>query len=135
LALRDERAEAARLPFATPRLGRPLSVLAAVPVLEAPFRAPPVLFFAAVFPALRLLAFVAARPVLRAGPLAADLAAPPVGALAARAAPPSRPPFRDGEVSIFFPRPDPLFFPPPVSLFTVAQARRSASFSPTPRFS
>lgn len=32
-------------------------------------------------------------------------------------------------------RPEPLFFPPPVSLFTVAQARRAASGLDTPRFS
>src|SRR5580704_10151482 len=32
-----------------------------------------------------------------------------------------------------WPRPEPLFLPPPVSLLTVAQARRSASFSETPR--
>jgi hypothetical protein len=32
-------------------------------------------------------------------------------------------------------RPDPLFLPPPSSLFTVAQARRSASRRETPRFS
>jgi hypothetical protein len=33
------------------------------------------------------------------------------------------------------PRPEPLFSPPPLSLFTVAQARRSASPDETPRFS
>jgi hypothetical protein len=33
------------------------------------------------------------------------------------------------------PRPLPLRFPPPVSLLTVAQALRSASFSETPRLS
>ncbi|HUM12017.1 MAG TPA: hypothetical protein VLT82_13815 [Myxococcaceae bacterium] len=32
-------------------------------------------------------------------------------------------------------RPEPLFFPPPSWAFTVAQARRSASASLTPRFS
>ena len=53
----------------------------------------------------------------------------------AEARPPIRPPFRDELVLIFFPRPEPLFFPPPVSLFTVAQARRSASSRPTPRSS
>lgn len=31
--------------------------------------------------------------------------------------------------------PEPLFLPPPLCLFTVAQARRSASPSDTPRFS
>jgi hypothetical protein len=35
----------------------------------------------------------------------------------------------------FLARPDPLFLPPPVSLLTVAQARRSASSSETPRLS
>ena len=53
----------------------------------------------------------------------------------AEARPPIRPPFRDELLLAFFPRPEPLFFPPPVSLFTVAQARRSASSRPTPRFS
>ena len=53
----------------------------------------------------------------------------------AEARPPIRPPFRDELVLVFFPRPEPLFFPPPVSLFTVAQARRSASSRPTPRSS
>ena len=51
----------------------------------------------------------------------------------AAAFPPFRPPFRDELRLVFFPRPDPLFFPPPVSLFTVAQARRSASRRETPR--
>jgi hypothetical protein len=50
-------------------------------------------------------------------------------------APPLRPPFFIGSLFSFLPRPDPLFFPPPLLLFTVAQARRSASFSETPRFS
>src|SRR5215813_13795312 len=54
---------------------------------------------------------------------------------AAEAAPPLWPPFFAGAVLIFLPRPDPLFLPPPVILFTVAQARRSASSSGTPRFS
>ena len=36
---------------------------------------------------------------------------------------------------VFLPRPEPLFLPPPVSLFTVAHARRSASFFEVPRFS
>jgi hypothetical protein len=53
----------------------------------------------------------------------------------AEARPPARPPFRDELLLVFFPRPAPLFFPPPVSLFTVAQARRSASSRPTPRSS
>jgi hypothetical protein len=52
----------------------------------------------------------------------------------AEALPPFLPPFRDELRLVFLPRPDPLFFPPPVSLFTVAQARRSASRRETPRF-
>lgn len=47
--------------------------------------------------------------------------------------PPSRPPFCDEAWDSGWPRPEPLFFPPPLSLFTVAQALRSASFSGTPR--
>ncbi len=46
--------------------------------------------------------------------------------------PPNFPPLRDGAVFTGWPRPPPLFLPP-VSLFTVAQARRSASPSGTPR--
>ena len=53
----------------------------------------------------------------------------------AEAFPPFRPPFRAGVVEVRFPRPDPLFFPPPDILFSVAQARRSASLRDTPRFS
>ena len=48
---------------------------------------------------------------------------------------PLRPPLREELLVLFFPRPDPLFLPPPSSLFTVAQARRSASRRETPRFS
>ena len=48
---------------------------------------------------------------------------------------PLRPPLRDALLVLFFPRPDPLFLPPPSSLFTVAQARRSASRRETPLFS
>ena len=51
----------------------------------------------------------------------------------AAALPPSLPPLRDGAWFSGLPRPLPLFFPPPVSLLTVAQARRSASSSETPR--
>lgn len=51
----------------------------------------------------------------------------------AEALPPILPPLREGEVSIGCPRPEPVFLPPPVSLFTVAQARRSASLSGRPR--
>jgi hypothetical protein len=63
---------------------------------------------------------------------AADRAA---AGLEADAAPPSRPPLRDGAWFSGFPRPLPLFLPPPVSLLTVAQARRSASSLGTPRCS
>jgi hypothetical protein len=52
-----------------------------------------------------------------------------------REAAPLRPPLRDELLLLFLPRPDPLFLPPPSSLFTVAQARRSASRRETPRFS
>ena len=54
---------------------------------------------------------------------------------AAAALPPSRPPFRAGALLTGLPTPEPLFLPPPVILFTVAQARRSASCSESPRFS
>lgn len=50
-------------------------------------------------------------------------------------APPFFAPLRLEALLVVFPRPDPLRFPPPVSLFTVAQARRSASLSGTPRLS
>jgi hypothetical protein len=53
----------------------------------------------------------------------------------AEALPPFLPPFREELRFDFLPRPEPLFFPPPVSLFTVAQARRAASRPETPRFS
>lgn len=53
----------------------------------------------------------------------------------AEARPPARPPFRAGAVFVFFPRPAPLFRPPPDILFSVAHARRSASFFGTPRLS
>jgi hypothetical protein len=53
----------------------------------------------------------------------------------ADARPPARPPFRAGAVLVFFPRPAPLFRPPPDILFSVAHARRSASFFGTPRLS
>jgi hypothetical protein len=53
----------------------------------------------------------------------------------ADARPPIRPPLREELRLVFFPRPEPLFLPPPVSLFTVAQARRSASRRETPLFS
>jgi len=53
----------------------------------------------------------------------------------AEARPPFLPPFREELRFDFLPRPDPLFLPPPVSLFTVAHARLSASPRETPRFS
>jgi hypothetical protein len=53
----------------------------------------------------------------------------------ADAFPPFRPPFRAGALDVRFPRPEPLFFPPPDILFSVAQARRAASFRDTPRSS
>jgi hypothetical protein len=49
--------------------------------------------------------------------------------------PPFRPPLRELALLDFFPRPLPLFLPPLSDLFTVAQARRSASFFDVPRFS
>jgi hypothetical protein len=49
--------------------------------------------------------------------------------------PPLRPPARAGSLFSVFPLPEPDFLPPPSDAFTVAHARRSASFSPTPRFS
>ncbi|HUR93318.1 MAG TPA: hypothetical protein VMY76_01960 [Gemmatimonadales bacterium] len=53
----------------------------------------------------------------------------------AEARPPVRPPLRTGAVLVFLPRPEPRFRPPPDTLFSVAQARRSASFFDTPRLS
>jgi len=53
----------------------------------------------------------------------------------AEARPPILPPFRDGALLAFLPRPEPPFLrPPPEIAFSVAQARRSASFEETPRF-
>jgi len=71
-------------------------------------------------------AFLAERDRAAAGRLAAAL--PPRG-------PPIRPPFFAATLVSLTPRPEPLLLPPPVSLLTVAQARRSDSFSLTPRFS
>jgi hypothetical protein len=51
------------------------------------------------------------------------------------ALPPMRPPLRDGSLFSSLPRPEPARLPPPPVLLTVAQARLSASFAPTPRFS
>jgi hypothetical protein len=93
------------------------------------------------------LFFALLRPLLlREEPAAAALrrrVAAPLRAAAERealdrardAAPPFLPPFRAAVLVLFLPRPDPLCFPPPSSLFTVAQARRSASRRETPRFS
>jgi hypothetical protein len=109
---------------------------------EAFFRA---VFLLAVFlvAAFRVAVFLAA--VLRAVFLAAlffRVAAPffaeaerlLAGRFAA-AAPPFLPPFFAGSLFSAFPLPDPDFLPPPDDLFTVAQARRSASFFETPFFS
>ena len=54
---------------------------------------------------------------------------------AAAAAPPLRPPFFAASLVSGLPRPEPDLLPPPESLLTVAQARRSASASGTPRSS
>jgi hypothetical protein len=54
---------------------------------------------------------------------------------AADASPPSLPPLRLDAWLSAWPRPEPDFFPPPLSLFTVAHARPSAVFVLTPRFS
>ena len=51
------------------------------------------------------------------------------------AAPPIRPPLRAGAVFVRRPRPEPERLPPPDILFSVAQARRSASRLGTPRLS
>src|SRR3954453_10490304 len=71
-------------------------------------------------------AFFAERERAAAGRLAEAL--PPRG-------PPIRPPFFAETLVSGTPRPEPLLLPPPVSLLTVAQARRSASFSGVPRSS
>ena len=67
--------------------------------------------------------------------LAAFLAAADLDAAErfADAAPPLRPPFFADAFLVGLPRPEPLFLPPPDAKLTVAQARRSASSSPTPR--
>jgi hypothetical protein len=52
---------------------------------------------------------------------------------AADARAPARPPFVAGPFFVLRPRPLPDFFPPPDIAFSVAQARRSASFRDTPR--
>jgi hypothetical protein len=48
--------------------------------------------------------------------------------------PPFLPPLRELALLSFLPRPLPPFLPPPLDLLTVAQARRAASFRPTPAF-
>jgi len=54
----------------------------------------------------------------------------------AEALPPFFPPFFEGPLFVFFPRPEPPGFLPPLDdAFTVAHARFSASPSETPRFS
>lgn len=53
----------------------------------------------------------------------------------ADARPPARPPFLVGALFVLRPRPEPDFLPPPLIAFSVAQARRSASFRDTPRSS
>jgi hypothetical protein len=53
----------------------------------------------------------------------------------ANAAPPFWPPFLDEAWDSGLPWPEPLFSPPQLSLLTVGEARRSASFSATPRSS
>src|ERR1051325_302621 len=72
-----------------------------------------------------------AQPALRRLRVAAAFLADRERASAGRRAaarPPSRPPLRDDTCVSGTPRPEPLLLPPPSSLFTVAQARRSASF-------
>jgi hypothetical protein len=52
--------------------------------------------------------------------------------LLAEAAPPFTPAFLAEALFTVLPLPEPLFFPPPLILFTVAHARRSASSSDCP---
>jgi hypothetical protein len=49
--------------------------------------------------------------------------------------PPTFPPFREGALLLFLPRPDPFCFPPPVDLLTFAHARLLDWPGLTPRFS
>jgi hypothetical protein len=77
---------------------------------------------------------LAARRFRVAAAFRADADRAALGRRAAARAP-FFPPFFDGPRLGFLPRPDPLFFPPPDSSFTVAQARRAASARETPRFS
>jgi len=71
-------------------------------------------------------AFLAERDRAEAGRLAEAL--PPRD-------PPILPPRFEDTLLLAAPRPEPRFLPPPVSLLTVAQARRSASFRSVPRCS
>src|SRR5262245_37290189 len=83
--------------------------------------------------AVALRARVAAALRVRvADALRADAERLAAGRLAA-ARPPSRPPLREALRFSGLPLPEPLFLPPPVSAFTVAQARRAASLRRTPR--
>jgi len=94
---------------------------------EAPFR-PPLAddrFRVADPPVFRLRVAAALRAEADRADLGRD----------AEARPPARPPLRAGARLVRFPRPEPLLRPPPDILFSVAQARRSASFSGTPRLS
>jgi hypothetical protein len=71
------------------------------------------------------------RPWLR---FRARVTAPFLAERDAEARPPILPPFRDGALLAFLPRPEPPSLrPPPEIAFSVAQARRSASFEETPR--
>ena len=88
-----------------------------------------VVLFLVVLPFLLLPDLLRVEAAFRAEEEREDLERAP------EARPPFLPPFRAELRLVFFLRPEPLFLPPPVSLFTVAQARRSASFRDTPRFS
>jgi hypothetical protein len=147
-----------RLELLVPRLRALLLRLADLRLRLAPelfpLRLAPELFRLRLAPELFRLRLALLRPVLLRLRVAPELfrlpladfrrrVAAPLRAAAERedlereaeALPPFFPPRRDEVLVVFLPRPDPLFFPPPVSLFTVAQARRSASRSETPRFS
>src|SRR6478736_353978 len=97
--------------------------------LAVDLRAVVVLRFVAVF------RFAAGFLLVVAVPRFAVVLLFPAALRAAVARPPSFPPFFAGLLSTFLPRPDPLFFPPPVILLTVAHARASAVFFDVPRFS
>ncbi|HET6837781.1 MAG TPA: hypothetical protein VFH24_07030 [Gemmatimonadales bacterium] len=108
-----------RLPADRPRLLLALERLRLLPPDRLRVRELP-----ALPPARRRLVAAAFRAALDRDDLDRDAAARP----------PFLPPFLDELRLVFLPRPEPLFFPPPVSLFTVAHARRSASRRETPRF-